>query len=133
MKKKKHVSVNFIIPMEVYPFDLMVSIGQDDNQLGRVLDKYNLTEENIRACAYPSPFVQGRAVMFSTNQSIIRLRHLPSTSEDYGILAHEIFHIVAFVLDRVGIPLDVEKSDEAYAYLVGYLTKKIFEKINKYY
>lgn len=136
MKKKsaKSVSANFRISMEVYPFDLMVSINQDDDQLGAVLDSIgNLTEDDISACGYPSPFVKGRAVMFSTNASIIRLRVLPRTSEDYSVLAHEIFHIASFVLNRVGIPLKLGKSDEAYAYLIGYLTKKIYDGMNKYY
>lgn len=131
--KKKKVSTSFVVDMQVYPFQVMVSIGQDDNQLGRVLDKYNLTEDDIRACAWPSPYTKGRAVLFSTNASIIRLRGLPETSEDYGTLAHEIFHIASFVLDRIGTPLQVNVSDESYAYLIGYLTTEIFKKINKYY
>ena len=133
-RKKKEPSFATIISMEVYPFDVILSVNQDDDQLGAELDKYpKLTEEDIRACAYPSEFVHGRAVLFSTGASIIRLRKLPTTSKDYGILAHEIFHIVTFVLERVGMSLDINTSDEAYAYLTGYLTEKIYTAMNKYY
>jgi len=131
---KKSPSFSIIIPLAIYPFDVMVSVGQDDEQLGKVLDKVsNLTEDDIRACAYPSPYTKGRAVMFTTNASIIRLRKLPETSEEYGTLAHEIFHIVTFVMDRVGLQLALGVSDEAYSYLVGYLTTEIYKRFNKYY
>lgn len=133
-QKKKDPSFATIISMEVYPFEVMLSVNQDNEQLGAELGKYRkLTNEDIMACAHPSEFVQGRAVMFSNNTSIIRLRKLPTTSKDYGILAHEIFHIVTFVLDRVGMSLDINTSDEAYAYLTGYLTEKIYDAMNKYY
>jgi len=132
--KKANPSFAAIISMEVYPFEVMLSVNQDEEQLRAELDKYTtLKESDIQACAYPSDFVQGRAVMFSNNASIIRLRKLPTTSKDYGILAHEIFHIVTFVLERVGLSLDINTSDEAYAYLTGYLTEKIYDAMNKYY
>lgn len=133
-KKNPNPSFAVIISMEVYPFEVMISVGQDDDQLGLELDKYSkLKESDIQACAYPSEFVQGRAVLFSTGASIIRLRKLPTTSKDFGVLAHEIFHIVTFVLDRVGMSLNINTSDEVYAYLTGYLTEKIYEAMNGYY
>lgn len=131
--KKNKKNINFIIPLILYPFDVMISIGQDDNELEKVLNKIsNLTEDDIYACKYPSIFVKGRAVMFTTNASIIRLKKLPETSEEYGILAHEIFHIVTFIMNRVGMKLKLLVSDEAYAYLIGYLTTEIYKQINNY-
>jgi hypothetical protein len=133
-KVKKEPSFSFVVPLMLYPFDVLVSVGQNEDQLGRVLDKMPaLTHDDIKACAYPSPFVTGRAVMFTTNVSIIRLRKLPVTSADFGTLAHEVFHIVTFVMDRVGMSFNLGTSDEAYAYLTGYLTEQIYKGINKYY
>jgi len=132
-KKKTPPSLNFIIPLEVYPFDVMVSIGQSDEQLGAVLDKLDLSVADIELCRYASTTAIGRAVMFSTNGSFIRLRHLPSSARDFATLAHEIFHIVTFVMDRIGMKLKLLVSDEAYAYLISYLTEKIYDKINKHY
>ena len=133
-RKKKQTNINFIIPLVIYPFEVVVSIAQDNEQLGKVLDTMsNLTEEDIRACGYPSEYTKGRAVMFSTNASIIRLKELPQTPADFGTLAHEIFHIVTFIMDRVGMKLAIEVSDEAYSYLIGYLTEQIYKATNKYY
>jgi len=133
-KKKKTPPINFIINLQVYPFDLMISISQSDEQLGRSLDPYgDLPMKEIESCRYPSERCRGRYVMFSTGASLIRLRHLPSTPDDYGILQHEICHVVASVLDSVGMKLKILTSDEAYAYLTQFITKKVYEGMNKYY
>lgn len=126
-------NINFIIRMDVYPFDIMVSIAQTDNQLGSVLDKYPLTQQDIRSCQYSRPTSPACAALFSTNASIIRMRKLPRTPEDYGSLAHEVFHVVSFIMDRVGMKLKIMVSDEAYAYLIGFVTKSIYQELNKYY
>lgn len=41
-------------------------------------------------------------------------------------LAHEIFHIACYIMEKAGISL-CHESDEAYAYLIGYITKKVNE------
>lgn len=133
MTKKKPVSTNFIVPFGTYPFDLMVSVGQDDDQLGRVLDRHPLTEEDILNCRFGSDTCQGRYAIFSTGGSFIRLRKLPESSFDYGVLGHEIFHVVAGFMLRIGMKLKVGTSDEAYAYLIGHLTEQVYNKLNKYY
>lgn len=124
----KDKKLNHIIELVVYPYDVMVSFGQTDEELKEVLSTYKLDEHDIDKAMFGSnETVQGRAVAFSNNASLIRLRHYPVTSKDYGNLAHEIFHCATFVMERVGIKFDLNVSDEAYAYLVGYLTKEIYE------
>ncbi len=134
---KKAPTINFIIPLVVYPFDVMISVGQSDVQLGHSMDKYGLGEVlkdcDIELVRYTSDQNEGRAVIFPTNQSLLRIRKLPETAHEYATLAHEIFHIVTFILDRIGMKFVLLESDEAYAYLVGYLTEEIYKRINKYY
>lgn len=130
MSKK---NINFRVPLVVYPFDVMVSIDQDDYQLGPFLDKLDLSVEEILMCRYSSERSPGRFCMFSNGVSFIRIRRLPKSSEDFGTLAHEIFHVCAAVMDRIGTKLQVMVSDEPYAYLIGYLTEHIYKKMNKYY
>ena len=43
-----------------------------------------------------------------------------------GILGHECFHAVTHLIDSIGMYLD-DSSEEAYAYLYGYLFQKIFD------
>ena len=124
----KELKLNHIIELVVYPYDVMVSFGQTDEELKEALSTYELEESDIKHAIFGSDkTVRGRAVTFSNNASLIRLRDYPITSGDYACLAHEIFHCVTFIMERVGIKFDLNVSDEAYAYLVGYLTKEIYE------
>jgi hypothetical protein len=128
MKKVKKLHV--IIPLMVYPFDVMVSFGETDEELEPKLEELDIdTKEDSewkmeRTC-------MGKAIMFPQHQTLIRMKVVPYTCADYGILSHEIFHAVTFVMDRVGIPFQLKATDEAYAYLIDYLTKEILLKINK--
>lgn len=107
----------------------MVSFGETNEQVDKILNKYNLTADDVQSATLTSRTVQGRTVMFSSNQTLIRLKEYPRTPTEYGNLQHEIFHAVTFIMDRIGMKLVVTESDEAYAYLVGYLTTEIYKKI----
>ena len=122
--------MNFILPLVVYPFDVMVSFGESNAEMDKYFKKYNLSSEDVELATFTSETVQGRAVMFSTNQSLIRLRKIPETCKDYGDLQHEIFHVVTFIMHKIGMRLDINVSDEAYAYLVSYLTTQIYKKLS---
>lgn len=128
---KKSKGVNFIIPLHVYPFDVMFSFAQEDEQLAKILDQHGVSEEEVAGDVwkYKKPTVQGRTIQFSGNQTLLRMRRIPKHPMDKGYLAHEIFHVVTFILDRVGINFDLEKSDEAYAYLTGYITTEVYTKL----
>lgn len=48
----------------------------------------------------------------------------------HGWLAHEVFHAVTFLFHRIGMRLS-RKSDEAYAYAIDDLTRRIYEEMSK--
>lgn len=114
---------NFIIPYVVYPFDYMFSFGQSDENLFKLLRNKGIVDPEV-------VIIRGnaRCVMFENGQTVIRLRVVPSKPHEYGYLQHEIFHAVDFLFNRIGIELS-EKSNEAYAYLIEYLTKEVYERI----
>lgn len=124
MKKK---SLSFIIPLVIYPFDVMISLGETDEQVVAHLDKYGIDITDNTSWKFEET-TKGRCIMFPNNQTLIRLLKYPATSQDYGFLQHEIFHAVHFITRKMGFKLKLS-SCEAYAYLVGYLTEKIYEKI----
>lgn len=123
----KQKPLNFIIPLIVYPFDLMVSINQSNDDIEKSLKAKNVdyTDVNVRN---ESSTRRGRTIIFKGNQTLIRLFDFEKTPECYGYLAHEVFHAVEFVMERVGMKLCF-KSNEAYAYLVGYITTEIYKKL----
>jgi len=119
---KKH----FIIPLVIYPFDVFVSIGQGDKEL-RKLIRGNGSKEDMRLCFDLPETTLGRCVMMPSNCTLIRL-FLDRCDKGVlmGIIAHEVFHAVTLIMDRIGVTFGIGVSDEAYAYLIGYLVEKIF-------
>lgn len=117
----------FIVPLIVYPFDVMVSICQSDEEIrGELKKRLPLDCQGELELSDLKHGAQGRAVMFSNGATLIRLRHQLKYASVKGHLAHEVFHVVEFIMDRIGIKHNID-SGEAYAYLIGYITEKIYE------
>lgn len=119
--------LNIVIPLVVYPFDVMVSLGESDEILFAHLKKKGVDYLDVSLDHY-SDTQRGRTVMFKGNQTLIRMYELRETAEWYGNLAHEIFHAVEFIMERIGMRLTID-SDEAYAYLIGYITKEVYKRL----
>ena len=123
----KNKTQNFIVPLVVYPYDLMVSFGQTNGELKKTLNKYDIG--NGEDWAWENSQQQGKMCINELNQGILRLRTVPSTPEQYGYLQHEIFHYVMIILERMGMKYKSLISDEAFSYLIQYLTTAIYSKI----
>jgi hypothetical protein len=115
--------LNAVIPLVLYPFDLMVSCGQTDDQLKASLKKYGIEWQDSLILDCPAHYVR-----LAKNQPVIRMANYPITVTDYGVLQHEIFHAVDQILRYVGINLS-DDSDEAYAYLIEYITREMYKKL----
>lgn len=128
-------SLNFIVDLVIYPFDIMVSINQTDEAFRKSIMKYLPPDclkdlETDKEILNLGKTCNGRTINFSTgHQTVIRIKNYPRQPRDVGVLGHEIFHACSFVLWRMGIPLEIEKTDEVYAYLIGYVTSKIFNRL----
>lgn len=128
MKKPKK-TLNFIVPLVIYPFDVMFSFGETDEQVVAHLKKNGIDTTDNSGWTFEET-TKGRCIIFKGNQTLIRLLDFPSSVEHYSVLQHEIFHATHFILRKMGFKLKVS-SCEAYAYLIGFLTQKAYEKINK--
>lgn len=129
----KTKSLNFIIPLVVYPFDLMVSVGETSDQWSKAISKRWKPEEIIDDInKRERPTQQGLSYVYTSPSclaAIIKLSRFDKRSPaDHGVLAHEIFHITTFVLAQCGLELN-DNSMEAYAYLHGYITQEIYKKL----
>lgn len=51
----------------------------------------------------------------------------PDHNQPPNVIDHELFHATYAVMDWVNIPL-TESSEEAYAYMIDYLTKEFYAK-----
>lgn len=89
----------------------------DDDTVDALLEDFTF-EENGRTCYTPTH-----------NAFFIWLPHKPETLFDIGSLAHEIFHAVFAVTLNIGATPS-QDSEEYCAYMMGFLTVKILEKMS---
>ena len=116
-----------VIPLVIYPFDVVISINQSDKQFLKSMDGQDMTDSE--GLFNLPETTAARCVMIPSNLTVIRFKIGDEIRHDH--IAHEIFHAVTFIMERVGMEFIVMKSDEAYAYLIGYITKKVYEILNK--
>lgn len=119
-------SKNIIVPLVVYPFDVMVSVNQTPSQFKKSLDKYEVRYDE-REIDDGVPRV-GRCIQFENNSIAIILYDFDLTPRHYGYLQHEIFHAVHFVMDTIGTPLTMDTA-ESFTYLIAYLTQEIYRQL----
>lgn len=118
-----------IIPIEVYSRDILFHFG-DVPSFRKAVRRY-LTKEQTEALFERLEFddnCAGKTIYDrKENAFIVWLPSLPQNPYDMQFLAHEIFHAAYLLLTGVGITLS-EDSDEACAYLIGYITKRVLEE-----
>lgn len=122
----------FTFPLVIYPFDVVVSLGQSYEQCRKLMVRKGVTED-IDFVDYDGG--AGKyAVWYCHSIALIRIPGLPYTPSQHGALNHEILHVVISVLRGVGIRIEPGAgSDEAFTYLMSYMTKVIFTRLDKYY
>lgn len=118
----------FIVGHAGYPFDVTVAIGVSDDEIVRALEKRCDLSPHDRETLSMQPHGSGRTVMLDGGGTLIRLNSFTGTPDEWGHLAHEIFHAVEFLMAHIGILLSRD-SDEAFAYAIGNLTKRIVAKL----
>lgn len=104
-------------------------LGFSNKECENELNNLGFNQEDIELALFETDTVQGRAVMFSTNETLIRLRNKPKNEVQFGELQHGIFHCVTFIMSRIGMTLEIGVSDESYAYLTAYLTTEIYKRL----
>ena len=119
----------FNIPGTIYQYDLIVALDIENDPLKKYVKRHcNLTDTDIKALDDFAPSNRGRCVMLECGVTVIRLK----TRDKYellGTIAHEVFHFVTFVFYKVGIEYQLNVSDEAFAYMLGYYTKMVTRKL----
>lgn len=118
--------MNFLIKVPIYKRDVLMSFGDSDLVIKKRLHD-NATSEDLERLSL-SQGVQGRCIILSGGAIVMRLPKVPKTNHEYAVLQHEIFHVADFILARAGIKLS-DTSDEAYSYLIEYLTKETYDRL----
>lgn len=117
----------FRVDVDIYNYSFIVCIGDRINSIVFI----NKTQE--LKSAYPiNELLEYNGGVFTENgkPTILWLPCIPKTPSDFSDLSHEIFHVVCRILRRVGIPLK-ENTEEAYCYLIGWITKQFWLELKK--
>lgn len=107
--KKKH-KLNFIIPLVIYPFDILVSFGETDRELGAKLKSLGIHGQEDLWHLKANTGV-GRTCRFDNGGTLIRLKNFPDSEFDYGCMQHEAFHAVCYIMNSLGMSLEIGVSD----------------------
>jgi len=129
--EKNDIGLNMVLPIPIYGGLFVFTFNTTEKQFRKFIAKNNLTftEQEYEKLGM-SEISSGKCVMFECTTVVIRMKRMPVSCYDYGILQHEIFHGVSCYLDRLGLKLKINASDEAYSYLIGYITEKVYNEIN---
>ena len=60
---------------------------------------------------------------------VVWLPCIPTTTDMFDTLVHEMFHVTVALMNSIGASLSME-SEETYAYLIGFLTKRVLEEFS---
>lgn len=125
-------SHNFIVPLVVYPFDIMFSVGETDKQLRDAIND-RLEDEHAKVFLYDEllfnvPETRKGYTLHNLigGQTVVRFK---KNKPDIDIVAHEIFHAIEFIFDRIGLPHSRDTS-ESWAYAIQYVTKEFYYNLN---
>lgn len=120
------------IPVKIYSRSISCAIGYNDVELFPLIDKklkgwcknkaeLKVIKDRVEGCG-------GLAYMFEGGHLFLWVRSFPENANSIAVLSHEIFHIAEYILDHIGMEL-CWKTREAYAYLIEYITREIFENL----
>lgn len=129
---KKFKTLNLVIYIPLYDSIMVFSFGSSNKRLRKFLEdaKIKMTEDELKDLQL-KPTEKGCCQMFKCGTIFVLMPCIPSLCVEYGTLQHEIFHAVTMFLQRRGFKLKQGYSDEAYAYLIGYITEEVYKEINK--
>lgn len=120
--------MNKVIPIDIYNIDMLFVVGEKE-ELKSSLEEHLSNDDANKAYNEMWKDIDegsiGRSALLSSGQVALWV----SDANDKGTLAHEIFHCVCFIMEKVGICL-CHESDEAYAYLIGFITNKVNDALN---
>jgi hypothetical protein len=124
---------SFQIFTGVYNRSILVCVNETDEQvklhlwnLGYVPDATEA--KRVSELCAPKSVSEAYTYVFNDRDCLVRLRVEEINPIFHDCVAHELLHVTLAILDHARIKLG-SKSEEAYAYLLGYLTREFYTKL----
>lgn len=119
------------IDISIYRTYLFIAVGLTDTELEEKLDKYVADKDFIAELVKDShvdPTYQAMTAFYE-GYNLVRFNTLPD-AQDINIIAHESFHVTCSIMNHVDITLS-DDSEEAFAYLIGFITEQFQPLLDK--
>lgn len=121
----------FEINLNLLPLPIYVSIGQEPQHL---LDSLSGENEGVDCSELLEVLSNqdvslAQTIHLNNGATIIYLYDMPKTLFDLCTVVHEATHASHFVLDRVGIPINLDNT-EIQSYTISYITEQIFKQFH---
>lgn len=120
----------FVIDDTIFDREVLVVLGSTQEELIAFIDadkkEWPITVEELEWLNDPERYQLGAGFSMRMHHSwyILYVSELSNTPRFHEVLAHEVFHTADVMIRRAGIKLS-EDSDEIWAYLIGWMTKRI--------
>ena len=116
------------VQSDVYQSCLWVFFGSIDECCEAMRTKENVSEDAVKEWRERAEEKTDCHGMYLHNEkeniSILWMDSVPDTVFAYGTLVHEVEHYIFYLFKRIGME-HTEASDEAYAYMMGYIFRCI--------
>lgn len=121
---------SFFLHVDTWNLSVQVVIGHHTDHVRKiVLRRFPDADTSMLVGVEQENCPAGR-VISKGSESVMLLKFWPEKIYDYAVVAHEVFHIADHCLRGKGIVLS-DDSDEAYAYLIEDLTRRIMVKVSE--
>ena len=114
------------IPIDPFYVSVLVYIKYTSQEINKELEE--LTGE-YKEIFDKNDEIEDGITDIQGKYAIILLRDTPNDPQSINTLSHEAFHAVIRIADRIGMELQIDKSEEFYAYLTGYIIEKTLTAI----
>ncbi len=115
---------SFIIKGTVYPFDVHVFVGDDLKKCHKFIKSFISKESREEILPKFNGDYSGYTLQGKNGSIIIHYVRIP----ELGLMCHEAFHAVEFILEHIGI-VHTPETSEAYAYYLHYLIDQLLINI----
>jgi len=119
-------SKSFVIDIELYDYKVHVLYLFTDDEIKEYVKK-TFRDSDFERSTAPATFCNAEEAGLPFNECIIDFKRKLNQNGRLTRtwIAHEVFHAVCEITRYVDIPL-CQQSEEAYAYLAGLITEKIY-------
>jgi hypothetical protein len=117
----------YLLKGSVFPYDVLICLGTTEQQIKEYATKRFencFTDRELELLSELSK-KKGYTLRLENGAYLLWTALFPTTPEGFEHLAHETFHVADLMLRRAGLTLS-DDSDEAFAYLIGWITKNIY-------